>query len=319
MMLHKAIEGFFISRRADNIADTTLAIYRHYLRLFAERIGDVEMDRIDADQVVAFAAWLQTEYVPQRLNGDTAPLAASSLANAWSAVRSLFGWAERRLNTGRPDRAWQRPRVQYVTVQPFSEEEMRRMLDAAQFTRPAATTRRTIFRMKRPMGKRDKAIVLLLLDTGIRASELCRLRVEDVDLNSGIATVRPHGTRQKTHGRAVFLSKRTIEAVWDYLASRTAHPADPLFIKTDGLVMDRMRLAHLVKRIGLRAGVEGAYPHRFRHTFAIQYLRNGGDPFTLQRLLGHRDMDMVRRYLALADDDAQRAHKTASPVDRWRL
>lgn len=319
MMLLKAVEGFFISRRADNIAETTLSIYRHYLRLFAEHLGEVEVERIGADQVVEFAAWLQSEYVPQRFDGNTAPLSASSLANAWSAVRSLFTWAERRLSTGRPDHAWQRPRVQYVVVQPFTEDELRRMLDAAQFTRPAATERRVAFRMKRPTGKRDKAILLLLLDTGIRASELCRLLVEDADLKGGIVTIRPHGTRVKTHGRPVFLSKRTIEALWDYLVSRSARPADPIFLKTDGSMMDRQRLAHLVQRIGERAEVHGAHPHRFRHTFAIQYIRNGGDPFTLQRLLGHREMDMVRRYLALADDDAQTAHKTASPVDRWRL
>jgi integrase len=78
-------------------------------------------------------------------------------------------------------------------------------------------------------------------------------------------------------------------------------------------------LGKLLKRIGERAGVEDVNPHRFRHTFAITYLRNDGDVFTLQASSGHSDMTMVKRYARIAQIDRATTHRKASPVDNWRL
>jgi integrase/recombinase XerD len=75
----------------------------------------------------------------------------------------------------------------------------------------------------------------------------------------------------------------------------------------------------LIKRIAERAGVKNAYPHKFRHTFAITYLRSGGDIFTLQEMLGHGSLDMVRHYAKVAQVDVEQAHRKASPADNWRL
>ena len=106
--------------------------------------------------------------------------------------------------------------------------------------------------------------------------------------------------------------------MWRYLQERPdIDPAAPLFTSTGNRPLTASALEKRLSKIGAKAGVAHVHPHRFRHTFAIEYLRNGGDVFTLQALLGHSSLTMVRYYLQLAQSDVEQAHRRASPVDRW--
>lgn len=170
---------------------------------------------------------------------------------------------------------------------------------------------------RRATATRDRAILLVLLDTGLRASELTALVYRDYDEKRGRLHVR-HGKGDKE--RVVFLGDTSRMALWRYLAMREKlTPQSPLFATRGETAMDRAGLLHLVQRIGQRAGVEKAHPHRFRHTFAIWFLRNGGNPLELQRILGHEKLETVLVYVRLAEVDIERAAKAASPVDGWKL
>ena len=83
--------------------------------------------------------------------------------------------------------------------------------------------------------------------------------------------------------------------------------------------MSRTKLAEMCAGIGKRAGVANVHLHRFRYTFAIQYLRNAGNAYTLQAMLGHSSLETVKIYLKLAQVNLDEAHRRASPVDNWRL
>jgi site-specific recombinase XerD len=157
---------------------------------------------------------------------------------------------------------------------------------------------------------RDQVIILFLLDTGVRASELCKLRVSDIGKDG--VYVRGKGSKD----RIVPMSDTVRAALQEYLGAKKRKAGDRVFQTIQGNPMTPSSLRGVIKRMARRAGVPKAHPHRFRHTFAINFLRNGGDVFSLQRILGHETLDMVKRYLAIAKSDISLAHAKVSPVTR---
>lgn len=315
--LSKAIEGFLISRSAEGYSKETLKIYEWALIQMSNYLQDPDLKTITPEQIQAFYSFLQTDYIPKRTSGEPGPLKPRSIENAWTAIRSFYNWATAEMGVKkRPDGGIKRPRYKATAISPFTPEEVRKILKACERTKEAATKDRKAFTMRRGTAKRDIAIVLVLLDTGLRVSECARLKIKDVNFENNEIFVDAFGSGQKTKSRHVYIGKATRNALWRYLAEKEdPDPTDPIFISRDNRPMDRNSIRLMLNEAGQRAGVKNVHPHRFRHTFAVEYLRNGGDVFTLQRLLGHSTLDMVNHYLALADTDSKAAHRRASPAD----
>lgn len=315
--ISEALKGFFLSKQADGRSPSTIEGYRWTLSMLCHNLNDPSVDEIRIEHLRKFFAYLQTEYKPKR----TERLSNHSLNSFWIGIKAFFSWAESEYDLKeRPDKKLQKPRYSLKEIEPFSADETRALLKACERCAAVTTGTRTGFRMTRHTAYRDIAMFLLMLDTGLRVSEVARLKVADANLDTGEVTVVSHGAGIKSKSRHVYVGSATRKAIWRYLSKREqGHPTDPLFLTTDNREMNRTGIRQLVTRIGDKAGISHAHPHRFRHTFAVEFLRNGGNVFTLQRLLGHTDLSMTGRYVALVDADAQNAHRTASPVDRWRL
>jgi len=320
MQLSKAIEGYNFSALADGYSQLTLITYRSALGTLLEYMGDKEVQAITTEDLRSFMTFLVTQYKPERRNNarNTEPLSTASMHRYWKAMRSFFKWAEKDLGTERPDLAIKMPAWESKEIIPFTEDEVKALLKGCEYANVPAGKRKA-YKFRRPSALRDKAIILTLLDTGIRVGELTRLRVSDANLENGEVYVRPFHVK-KTHSRTTYLGKVARKALWRYLVERgSTRPDEPLFTTNEDKPLTRQRVLSMLSRLGKSTGVSNVHPHRFRHTFSIQYLRNGGDIMTLKRLLGHKRLEMVNHYLNIASTDVHNAHQKASPVDRWRL
>ncbi len=183
-------------------------------------------------------------------------------------------------------------------IQPFSEEQVVALLDAAKRSRH---------------GLRDYGLLLFLLDTGVRASELCSLSLSKVDIINRKAIVLGKGDKS----RAVFFSKVTAKALMAYLKGRQDIEG-PLFKSERGTALTRSGLLQIMERLGKDANIEATRcsPHTWRHTAAIFFLRSGGHVFGLREMLGHVKIEQTARYSAIAVADVQEQHRQFSPVDR---
>ena len=318
-----AIEGFLQAKAAEALSPRTISSYEHILKQWLTFAGDHNVMATQPAQIRQYLAYLRTDYVPSRFNGKTHKLSGKSLRNVYIVLRSFFGWLQREFEMPSPMSVIPAPSFEVADVVPFSQDDIVALLKTAEYCRETVPGNRRRFVMRRRTGLRDRSLILVLLDTGLRASELCGLNVGDYDPKTGQVKVKHgfEGGSKGGKGRLVYLGKAARHALWRFLAEREdgQDPEAPLYVSQQNRRMTRDALRQLIDSLGEKADVKNCYPHRFRHTFAITFLRSGGDVYSLQRLLGHSTLEMSQHYARLAQVDIEQAHRRASPVDNWRL
>jgi site-specific recombinase XerD len=325
----QAIDGYMLDARARGLSPKTIADYQNGFRHFREYLNgqDPNLRDITTRDIRQFLAYLRAEPVePDGIAPRPArKLSKKSVCNIHTALSSLWTWAlsekfvdEHIIRMVRP------PKPETPAIKPFSQADVEALLEACQYTRAYKRPDKAKCRNERPTAQRDRSIIMLLTDTGIRASECCAnprtdapgLLIRDVDRRNSRIKVWGKGDEE----RFLPVSNRTMKAIWRYLLERDEpRQEDPLFLSYYGDPLTVDALGKLIKRLGEKAGVENAHPHRFRHTFATNVLRNGANVLQLKRMLGHSSMEMVKRYVEIAQCDIDEAHKRASPVANWRL
>jgi site-specific recombinase XerD len=300
----KTVEGYLLAASARHLSTHTIADYMNTFRKFKVFLKNDPPSRSITPKLIE--EFLASQTVSKK-----------TILNYHCGLSALWHWAaDEDLVDENILYKVQRVKPTKKSIIPYSEDDVKAMLGAIFTSKAYSRPGKYDSKHSLPNIDRNRAIILLLLDTGLRASELCSLRIHHVDLHNRRLTVLGKGSKERT----IPFSARTGQAIWKYLANRKDSSVEDLLFKTnvDG-PMNRDRLLKTLMAIGRRAGLRDVCVHRFRHTFAINYLRNGGDPWSLQMILGHSTMEMVKTYLALAQADLDRNHKIASPVDHWRL
>jgi len=323
--LSVAVLGFNRHMAARGLSHNTIRNYNGTLGRLAKFVGDdTDLASITTDDLEDFLGRYRDR--PTRPAGvadrGQVTLSAKSRENMRVCLSAFWTWAtEKGHAPSHLVRGHIKP-IQYnkPPIKPFSTEDIHAILAACKYTAPTETPLGRQVKRARTTARRDKALVLFLYDTGCRISEALGLTLDRLDLAANEASVHGKGDKWRT----VPFDDSTSEALFDYLARRgvlgrkgkaQAGPDRlPVFATRKGHFMGRSGTLSLIYRLGDRAGVADCHPHRFRHTFAIEALRNGMDVFSLQSIMGHTDLKTTRKYVALANVDIKAAHRRSSPV-----
>jgi len=307
--LAELISRFISSRRY--LSPRTVEYYRMCLsglEYFARRERWPEPPGITRDHIRDFMEYVATE--PHRWAGDgrrcTYKRASLGTVHHYGkVVKTFFNWAlDEEYIAKSPTLRLRLPQPHYREVAPYTDEEVSAMLRVCEHD---------IQHGYRYLGLRNRAIISVFTDTGLRLSELAGMRLSELAPNLQQVRVMGKGARL----RIVPLSGEARKALKAYLAAREPG-GDSVWLTDYGEPLAASAIKTMIDRLQRRAGVaSGGGAHRFRHYFATRYLEGGGDLNSLRLLLGHATLYMVLRYTRFVN--VQRAidgHAGFSPLDR---
>lgn len=291
MELQAALDGFMRSRKAIACSEKTLATYARECRIYARYFDEEGIQ--DTAQIV-----------PEQLQSFLAAaydrgISSHTLKSYRLRLGAFINWcAEMGYCPEGMMQKVRRVQASRFFRKTYTEDEFKALLEFARL---------------RPFpywAKFDVAVLMLLMDTGMRVGELCGLKIGDMSPDGKIK-LRGKGHRD----RYVTASPATLNAVAEYLKLRgTLRPTEPLFLNKDGMPVTDHGIYQRLRRLGRRIGI-AVNPHKFRHTFAQMALQNGANIKDLQMFLGHSQLQTTDNYLqGFGNDQALRDHENFSPV-----
>ncbi len=286
--LLNAVEAFLLSRQVGNCTARTLGFYRDNLQRFAHFPGAAL--RCDQLLIQRYLTHLRDHMQPVTAHGH------------FRALKVFFGWCvETRLLDETPMRGITMKLPRTLPRVP-EDESVRRLLGACPDTFE---------------GRRNKALVGLLADSGLRISEALRLRIEDV--NSSTRTLMVLSGKGQKDGTG-FFGAETAALLRSWLQIRhDANPEDYLFSDRQGRPMSRSTACHILHRLSVRSGLPRKIgPHALRHYAATSILRQTGDLELVRQVLRHETLGMALKYAHIARPEISRKFRRASPLDNLR-
>lgn len=302
-----AVQGYMLRCRSKSLSYRTIEWYEQKLSCFCAYI-DKEAGIKD---VASVTLWHLRAFVVAVQKGESGTVTLHprkseevsdhTVKGYVQVLKGFFNWCmSEELIKENPAFKLENPKVGDYIIPMFQEEQLKALLEACD--------------VKTSLGYRDYTIMFLLLDTGIRLSELCGLTLDDIHKDY----IKVHG--KGNHEREVGMHPETAQHIWKYVNKfRQPHNEKErhLFINRYGKPLTDSGVGQVIADIGKRAGLSGVRvsPHTFRHTFSCMYLDNGGDVYKLSRSLGHSEIGTTEVYLKnFKSRNARKDHDTFSPV-----
>ncbi len=316
--LEGAIDTYLADHEGGNHSDKTLEWHRTALGLLhmylEQERGITLVSNVEAADI---SGWFVSM---RKTPGSRGKVRSERTIQTYArSARAFFNWLVLQgLLSSSPFERVAFPKVGKPLIQTISDEEFEKLLHACVLSRDDG-------RYAERATARNRAILMLLYDTGIRVSELTNMRLGDLDRKHGLIVVKGKGSKE----RRIALGQTCLRTLLHYLdrhrpdekeIAEWGKPGeDHLFLSETRKPLTKNSMTLLFARLKKRAGITGKRisPHIFRHTFAIRYLVLGNDPFSLQALLGHEDMTTVKNYMHMNDQTIQDQKRKYSPSDHF--
>lgn len=293
MLYSDAIADFMLEQRVRGNSPKTLLYYQHSLDLFSEFLGsDIEMEEITVKRLKQYYIFLQ----------ERGTLCSVSIQSRIRALRAFlaFCYTEGYISTNLTER-FKLPRAKRPAIDVLTDEEVDRILSS--------------FNCKRDYQLRNYCICSLMLDSGLRLNEVVTLTVDHLHLAEGYCIVEGKGNKERT----VPFGFGTRQHLTHYMRRRPACArSNRVFLKTNMEPITENSVKQIFKKLKKQLDMPRLHPHLLRHTFATRYLENGGDMYSLQQILGHTSLEMVKRYVHLTRRNTLERYPNFSPLDNLR-
>ena len=291
MLLVDAIDEFLIEQRVRGNASSTVRDYTTKLNFFKDFAGNIDISKIDLHLCRSYYLHIA------ELQSNT--------VTVQTYIRSLRAFLNFLFNNELIEvdicRKFKLPKARKMLIDILTDDEIEALY--------------SVFPSDSFYDLRNKLIVSLMLDSGLRLHEVVTAERRKLHLKERFIIVTGKGNKQ----RAVAFGLNTQNIFEKYL--EICPDSDRLIIKvsTSGEVLpiEDTTIKQLFRKLKISSGIKRLHPHLLRHTFATRYLENGGNIFSLQLLLGHTSLEMVKNYLHLAQTRVRKDFVNYSPLDRY--
>jgi integrase/recombinase XerD len=307
--LDQAFDYFVSLKKAEGVRERTMLDYHVLMRCFLDWLGStypkvIKVNEINKGIIREFAVYLGEEHLNARTGKKG--LSPYTVNVRIRFLKAFFNALFReQIVDKNPVKDVRLMRVDEDTFEPLTDNEIEVLLGVPN-TREYAQYR-------------DLVIMYLMLDTGMRISEVCELEVKDVDFKTR-AIILPAHKNKNRKPRILPLSNHVNKLLLELVSENKAYfDTDYVFLANCGTKYNpnsfRRRLSNYKEKAAIKKRVS---PHAFRHLFCRNFILNGGDIFTLQRIAGHADISTTRKYIQMTNDDVKAQHAQYSPVLRLR-
>ena len=282
MRVSEALDEFLLVQKLRGNSPATLTYYRAAILPFVTFAGDPDVDQIDV--------YLCRRWHLALLERE---LSSTSVQSYVRALRAFLTWLhDEELHQQNVAKRFKLPKADRKVVHVLDDDEIRRVFDAC-------------------LCLRDRAMVSLMLDSGLRLSEVAGARREKLNLKEHYLIVFGKGHKE----RVVPFGDATASLMSELLGDRAGTPG-PIFNAAthDGVSPETVK--RIFKRLRRRSGVDRLGPHLLRHTFGTRFSQLGGDSYMLRDILGHTSLYMVQHYRHLARSYIPKNYRKFSPIDR---